>query len=665
MPIQLPGSPQTPTAQKRSGLSYQASFVPDNYSQANIRAPKTPGAEGALSTLGEGLGNAAETLEKRQDEEDKFAVAQARSHFMRRGIDAEAALLEEKDPDKIGALYSEAMNTARQEALAMVKNPRLAAVLDLDLGDEFERGKFQVFKLRKQKETDIGIAALNENMDRNTDTILSLPAGDPRAGKLLQEDLLAIDGALDRGYIDAVQAQQKKRERAIDIATRRIDMLPPEEQEKMLAPKETRSFYQMTMQAVGGDAQDAQTLQRIAYLESANDPMAVNPLSGASGLFQFMPATAKQYGLDDPTDPVKATKAGAQLYMDNKKTLTSALGRKPAPFEMYLAHQQGAGGAQVLIKNPEMNAIEALEKAGVSKEKAEASILNNGGTADMTAGDFVLKWAGKFGGVAPDDFPVPVFEKTGTLADVLPQDVRVLKYEKAKEAAAAQRKEALSQTKTSLVDSIQSILQETNGQIGAVPSSLKAQAVELGVWDTATTFSGRSDEDTLLNLKTMKSGEFRDVDLRAYRDRLSASDYETLVTKQAELDNPDSARVGTLADNAVDYFNAKTGRFNTNKKMQKQELSQFKELAESRFADEIRARGVPDFKRQQEILDDILLNSVLQKGFFVKNQDTLTLKISDIPETTRADIENSLLSQGIEPTAGNIIDRYQRLTQAQ
>jgi soluble lytic murein transglycosylase-like protein len=53
-------------------------------------------------------------------------------------------------------------------------------------------------------------------------------------------------------------------------------------------------------------------LRSVAYVESRYKPGARNPKSGASGLMQLMPATAK--GLDvDPFNPVLAARAGGKL----------------------------------------------------------------------------------------------------------------------------------------------------------------------------------------------------------------------------------------------------------------------------------------------------------------------------------------------------------------
>ncbi|MEH6420837.1 peptidoglycan-binding protein [Pseudomonas sp. CGJS7] len=75
----------------------------------------------------------------------------------------------------------------------------------------------------------------------------------------------------------------------------------------------------------------------------------------AAGLFQFVPDTAKAYGIRGKEfDPIANTDAAARLYLHNRSILVERhdrddrpyLSGKPQPdgLDMYLAHQQGAGG---------------------------------------------------------------------------------------------------------------------------------------------------------------------------------------------------------------------------------------------------------------------------------------------------------------------------------
>lgn len=131
---------------------------------------------------------------------------------------------------------------------------------------------------------------------------------------------------------------------------------------------------------------------RIAQIESSMDPAAKNPNSSASGLFQFISSTAAQYGLTDPFDPAANADAGARFTRDNAAALRRVLGREPTVGELYLAHQQGAGGATKLLANPDAPA-ETLVGAD--------AVRLNGGRPGMTAREFAELWMRKAGGDSP------------------------------------------------------------------------------------------------------------------------------------------------------------------------------------------------------------------------------------------------------------------------
>lgn len=136
---------------------------------------------------------------------------------------------------------------------------------------------------------------------------------------------------------------------------------------------------------------------RTARIESAFNPLAKN--GNAEGLMQFEPGTAKQWRLKDPMDPIASIDAAGQYAQASMKGITAAMGRPATGPEIYMAHQQGLGGALALIKNPDMNAVEALKTLPMYQKnpaKALAAITKNGGSASGTAGDFLDLWANKF-----------------------------------------------------------------------------------------------------------------------------------------------------------------------------------------------------------------------------------------------------------------------------
>lgn len=91
----------------------------------------------------------------------------------------------------------------------------------------------------------------------------------------------------------------------------------------------------------------------IAQMESGGNTNAVSP-TGAAGLYQFTSGTAKQYGLTNRFDSGANIDAAARLYLDNKKALEKA-GIAPTKDNMYIAHQQGAGGAIQIIRASQGN----------------------------------------------------------------------------------------------------------------------------------------------------------------------------------------------------------------------------------------------------------------------------------------------------------------------
>lgn len=123
--------------------------------------------------------------------------------------------------------------------------------------------------------------------------------------------------------------------------------------------------------------------------------------TGAKGPFQFIDSTAKKYGLTDPFNPEQAAAAAARLAADNRAQLGRDIGRAPTDAELYLAHQQGAGGAAALLENPTMTAQQALmtlPRYANDPNGAARAIRVNGGDPNAPAAAFTRMWTVKFNG---------------------------------------------------------------------------------------------------------------------------------------------------------------------------------------------------------------------------------------------------------------------------
>lgn len=130
-------------------------------------------------------------------------------------------------------------------------------------------------------------------------------------------------------------------------------------------------------------------LMRTWQIESGGQVNPKDSETGAQGPFQFVGTTAKQYGLTNPKDFTASAEAAARLAADNKAALSTSLGRPPTDAELYLAHQQGAGGASKLLANPTARAGDVV---------GDRAIKVNGGDPNMTAAAFTSMWAARFNG---------------------------------------------------------------------------------------------------------------------------------------------------------------------------------------------------------------------------------------------------------------------------
>ena len=136
-------------------------------------------------------------------------------------------------------------------------------------------------------------------------------------------------------------------------------------------------------------------LEAMAMIESSGNPGARREGSQYIGLFQLGDAVRKKYGVKDPLDPEQNTKGAVAFAKHNMKALRNVLGRDPTGPELYLAHQQGLGGATALLKNPDLPAVDALATI-MDRARAEKHILANAGNLGMTSSEFADIWVRKF-----------------------------------------------------------------------------------------------------------------------------------------------------------------------------------------------------------------------------------------------------------------------------
>lgn len=160
---------------------------------------------------------------------------------------------------------------------------------------------------------------------------------------------------------------------------------------------------------------DPQLMSTIAAIESSGNPAART--GSYSGLYQLSPSEFAKYGggSSDIYDPNANANAAAQKIGDESAAFQSQYGRAPTAGEIYLIHQQGAGGAAAHMANPDAPAWENMASTGEGRQKgdgwAKQAIWGNvpadvraqypGGVDSLTSQQFMDIWNNKvarFGG---------------------------------------------------------------------------------------------------------------------------------------------------------------------------------------------------------------------------------------------------------------------------
>lgn len=118
---------------------------------------------------------------------------------------------------------------------------------------------------------------------------------------------------------------------------------------KAQAPKAIQAKINMYAKMYG---EDPDGLMAIAQQESDFNPNAVSPSGEHIGIFQIGGDFAKDFGVTDPTDIDQNIVGAIRGIRAARQALTPILGREPTYGEIYVAHQQGIGGAKALFSNP-------------------------------------------------------------------------------------------------------------------------------------------------------------------------------------------------------------------------------------------------------------------------------------------------------------------------
>jgi hypothetical protein len=168
----------------------------------------------------------------------------------------------------------------------------------------------------------------------------------------------------------------------------------------MASPAEVRAYIEQQAKAAGLSQNDIRNLLTTAQKESSMGQSLKNPKSSAKGVFQFIDSTGAQYGLNSPDgkgfdnrlDMKANVDAGIKFYKANQKALAPTLRKLGIPVDdpaaMYLAHNQGAGGARSLYRS--LGSGKTVNQILKSDEKAKKNAMDG-----LTADQAIAMWGGK------------------------------------------------------------------------------------------------------------------------------------------------------------------------------------------------------------------------------------------------------------------------------
>ena len=138
-----------------------------------------------------------------------------------------------------------------------------------------------------------------------------------------------------QAYLEGFAQKQKGEKATGEITGGGVRLIKRFEKGGLVDEKTSREmantkFDQLFVESGQKYGVDPAILKAIASVESSFRPNIRGPRTRhgqAQGLMQFIPATAKAYGLDDPFDPAKSIDAAARLMRDNIKMFKGDVGK--------------------------------------------------------------------------------------------------------------------------------------------------------------------------------------------------------------------------------------------------------------------------------------------------------------------------------------------------
>lgn len=138
--------------------------------------------------------------------------------------------------------------------------------------------------------------------------------------------------------------------------------------------RRNRSFSREVESAIGMAAQrygiDPNVMRGIARIESSGNPRAQT--GSYSGLFQLSQSEFRRGGgRGDIYDPAENAMAGARVLRGHQTEFEKTFKRPASPAELYMIHQQGWGGFNAHMQNPDRPAWENMASTREGRSRGD------------------------------------------------------------------------------------------------------------------------------------------------------------------------------------------------------------------------------------------------------------------------------------------------------
>jgi hypothetical protein len=154
---------------------------------------------------------------------------------------------------------------------------------------------------------------------------------------------------------------------------------------------------------------DPAALKRFVQIESGGDPNATT--GSYMGLLQLSPTEFRARGGQNIFDPGQNLDVGAAKLAGESSAFAQKYGHAPDASDLYLIHQQGAGGAEAHMSNPSAPAWQNMYSTGEGQSKgpgwAKQAIWGNipdqdkarfGSVDNVSSQDFMNLWRNRVSG---------------------------------------------------------------------------------------------------------------------------------------------------------------------------------------------------------------------------------------------------------------------------